>query len=175
MSVLKLYHGTIADFNIVDLRYAKDNKDFGKGFYLTTDINQAKQLAKRMQYNAILEGDANAKAYVYMFKIDKSRLKELNTHTFQGANISWVDYILENRYSKSSNKDYDVVIGKVADVVAKRVLNSYKAKCGNNGSKDDKMQLIRDLKPDNLTDQYCFKTDKAIKLLNNIGFARREF
>lgn len=47
MSRIILYHGTIADFNIVNLRYAKDKKDFGKGFYLTSDINQACTWAKK--------------------------------------------------------------------------------------------------------------------------------
>lgn len=152
MSDLKLYHGTTADFTKVDLTHAKDRKDFGRGFYLTTDINQAKQLAKRMQYDAIQNGNSNAKAYVYMFKFDKKLLNGLYTHTFQGANIAWVDYILENRYKSTNKQDYDVVIGKVADVLAKKVLNLYKAKYGEKATKENKLQLIKDLKPDNLTD-----------------------
>jgi len=33
---LTLYHGTNCDFSSVDLSKAKDKRDFGKGFYLTT-------------------------------------------------------------------------------------------------------------------------------------------
>ena len=39
MSDLILYHGTTADFSVVDLKHCKDKKDFGKGFYLT-DIKE---------------------------------------------------------------------------------------------------------------------------------------
>ena len=46
MSDLILYHGTTADFSVVDLKHCKDKKDFGKGFYTTTDINQAVNLAE---------------------------------------------------------------------------------------------------------------------------------
>lgn len=49
MSDLILYHGTIAEFSVVDLKHCKDKKDFGKGFYTTTDAHQAITLAKTMR------------------------------------------------------------------------------------------------------------------------------
>ena len=53
MNDLILYHGTTADFSVVDLKHCKDKKDFGKGFYTTTDINQAINLAQRMKRRTI--------------------------------------------------------------------------------------------------------------------------
>lgn len=61
MSSLILYHGTTADFSTVDLKHCKDKKDFGKGFYTTTDINQAQNLAKRMKQTEMLRGNSYAK------------------------------------------------------------------------------------------------------------------
>lgn len=175
MSSIVLYHGTTADFSVVNLTHCKDKKDFGKGFYTTTDINQAVNLARRMQAREYSDGDAYAKAYVYSFKIDRELLKQYKTHTFQTASISWIDYILKNRYSNYRNEiDYDLVIGKVADVVAKRVMNSFITQYGMEATKEQKLQLIKALKPDNLTDQFCFKSNDIIEILNDIGFMRRE-
>lgn len=176
MSDIVLYHGTTADFSIVDLKHCKDKKDFGKGFYTTTDINQAIELARRMKHTAINKGNVYAKAYVYMFKIDKQHIKQLNTHNFQTASISWIDYILKNRYSEFRNKkDYDLVIGKVADVVAKIVMNKFVNSYGIHATKEQKQQLIKALKPDKLIDQYCFKTDKSLEVLNQHGIKRKEY
>lgn len=167
MSNIILYHGTTADFSVVDLDHCKDKKDFGKGFYATTDINQATNLARRMQYTEFNNGNAYAKAYVYSFKVDKESLKKYKTHNFQTASISWIDYILKNRYSIYRNEfDYDLVIGKVADVVAKRVMNEFMTKYGTKATKEQKLKLIQALKPDNLTDQYCFKSKSILKMLN---------
>lgn len=176
MKDLILYHGTDADFSVVDLKHAKDKKDFGKGFYTTTDINQAIALAKNMQMRAMINGNPRAKAYVYAFKINREELKSLNSHNFQTASISWIDYILKNRYSNFRNQpDYDLVIGRVADVVAMRVMNQFIKEYGLKAEKEQKLKLIKALKPDNLIDQYCFKTDKATDILNKAGFRRKEY
>ena len=39
--IKKLYHGTKVYFDEPDLKKAKNRKDFGKGFYLTTNYDQA--------------------------------------------------------------------------------------------------------------------------------------
>ena len=38
--VMKLYHGSDVEIETIDLSYSQINKDFGKGFYLSDDINQ---------------------------------------------------------------------------------------------------------------------------------------
>lgn len=53
MSDLILYHGTIAEFSVVDLKHCKDKKGFGRGFYTTTSINQAVDLARAMKRRQI--------------------------------------------------------------------------------------------------------------------------
>lgn len=40
-----LYHGTNADFDEIDLRKSKPNKDFGQGFYLSREYAQAMDMA----------------------------------------------------------------------------------------------------------------------------------
>lgn len=41
---MKLYHGTNIDFDKIDISKSKPNKDFGCGFYLSADFEQAKNI-----------------------------------------------------------------------------------------------------------------------------------
>lgn len=42
---MRLYHGTNLLFDDIDLKMSKPNKDFGKGFYLSDNLQQAGDLA----------------------------------------------------------------------------------------------------------------------------------
>lgn len=167
MSSIKLYRGTIAKFAEVDLKHCRGKKDFGAGFYTTTDINQAIKLARRMKQNEINKGNIDTKAYIYMIKIDKNDMNSMNTHKFNGASISWVDYVIKNRYIEFNRvEDFDIVIGKVADATTKMLINRFVSEYGIRAASERKQQLIIRLEPENFKDQYCFKTDRAIKLCN---------
>ena len=39
--MIKLYHGSIVDIDKIDLEKSRPNKDFGKGFYLSENYQQA--------------------------------------------------------------------------------------------------------------------------------------
>lgn len=39
--MIKLYHGSTVDIKEIDLSKSRPNKDFGKGFYLSADKEQA--------------------------------------------------------------------------------------------------------------------------------------
>lgn len=43
---MKLYHGTNQEFSRIDLLKSKPNKDFGRGFYLSADYEQALNMAQ---------------------------------------------------------------------------------------------------------------------------------
>lgn len=42
---MKLYHGSTIDIQRIDLAKSKPNKDFGRAFYLSTDEQQALEMA----------------------------------------------------------------------------------------------------------------------------------
>ena len=44
---MKLYHGSNMDISVPDLSKSKPYKDFGQGFYLSADKNQATEMAKQ--------------------------------------------------------------------------------------------------------------------------------
>ena len=44
--MIKLYHGSDTEIVKVDLSHSLYNKDFGKGFYLSDDVEQAWSFAR---------------------------------------------------------------------------------------------------------------------------------
>ena len=51
-----LYHGTNMAFDVIDLKKSKPNKDFGRGFYLSADYDQALAMAK-VKVDQLEEGE----------------------------------------------------------------------------------------------------------------------
>lgn len=51
-----LYHGTNMAFDAIDLTKSKPNKDFGRGFYLSADYDQALAMAK-IKVDQLEEGE----------------------------------------------------------------------------------------------------------------------
>ena len=43
---MKLYHGSNVAIEAIDLSRSKPNKDFGRAFYLSSDLSQAQDMAK---------------------------------------------------------------------------------------------------------------------------------
>ena len=60
---MKLYHGTVFDFSEIDLALSKSAKDFGKGFYLSADRQQAENWSRFKS----LQSELPAKVYEYYF------------------------------------------------------------------------------------------------------------
>ena len=52
--MIKLYHGSTVDIEQIDLLKSRPNKDFGRGFYLSADRQQAWRMG---EFKALTEGD----------------------------------------------------------------------------------------------------------------------
>ena len=61
-----LYHGSTVEIKKIDLTLSKPNKDFGRGFYLSDNFEQAYEMAT---YKAGLFG---TEPYVTKFEFDES-------------------------------------------------------------------------------------------------------
>lgn len=75
------------------------------------------------------------------------------------ANKEWLRYISLNRTSKLAEDFYDLVIGPMANDQAIRTVNN------NLKGYFDEDIAIKLLLPQNLKDQYAFKTEKALSIL----------
>lgn len=158
---MKLYHGTNTEFNSIDLSKSQHGKDFGKGFYLSSEKHQAEKLAifKALQ----LGGDAIVQTY----EIDDSFMNDnsLKILYFDGYSKEWAEFILRNRNNMSDINihNYDIVYGPIAnDKVGIQIRNFLE----HNIDFDTFVNRIKFLK--GITFQYYFGSQKAIEMLTRV-------
>ena len=166
-----LYHGTIYDFEEIDVSAGKGYKDFGKGFYATAVPSHAERLAIRNKSIAekrqsFLKNKKGIKiqlivAYRYnlLFSEETAGLK---VKVFEKADKDWLRFILQNRKCNGCMHDYDIVIGPVADDGVVYQLNLYMQRLI---TLDD---LVRELTYRHLNNQYFFGTESAILTLKRV-------
>ena len=155
-----LFHGSDVRIEVPDLSMSEYGRDFGRGFYLTSDRKQASDWAKRKandKYSLTHTPFVNS---YYLTNFDGLRVKE-----FQGASKSWLNFILKNRKSDIGHIEYDVIIGKVADDNTREMILEYERGAFKREAKllgvTEKDILIRNLHPENLVDQICICTEQA--------------
>lgn len=110
-----LYHGTTSNQleNLesgVDLSFCQSKTDFGKGFYLTTNFQQASKHAQKRAKN-------KADPIVFVYELDISALKSsYNGYIINKIDIDWAKFIYKNRSDiQPFTHNYDFVFGGVAD------------------------------------------------------------
>lgn len=167
-----VYHGTVYNFNLPSLSKCKDRKDFGKGFYLSEDINHARSVAER---GYVTNGFIGTR-YIYSYRIDISEMRRvgLKIHQFNSANYSWLDFIIKNR-NMLDVENYDVVIGPTADKKVQVILSNLYKTYGMNLTNEEKNKIIQSLNVSRYGKQYCFKTQRALNYLNSHFCERRIF
>ncbi len=153
-----LYHGSNMVIDRIDLEKSKPNKDFGRGFYLSENETQAKEMAvfKSMQ----LGGEP----VVTKFEFDKDILNSsaLHTRIFEDYSEEWADFVFSNREGLQTEK-YDIVYGPIAN--DKIGLQIRKLKDGS----IDKAEFLNRLKyMKGITYQYYFGSESAIGYLTKI-------
>ena len=148
------YHGSDTVVDAHKILEAKRPLDFGGGFYVTSNKEQAVAWAKRVAFR-----NNSKKHYVnvYEFDIEKAE-QEVTVIKFEKADENWLDFICANRSGRSLNS-YDIVIGPVADDRVYRVVILFE-----NGD-IDKESALRRLKTEVLSDQILFHTEKALSFL----------
>lgn len=155
MEKIILYHGSNIEVREPKIIKSKRLLDFGTGFYLTSDYAQAEKWAIRTT-NRREEGVP----IISVFDIQQNDIEKLTILKFKSANQEWLRYIATNRTDNKANDSYDIVIGPVANDQAIRTVNNYLKGYFN---EDIAIQLLL---PQKLKDQYNFKTEKALSMLN---------
>lgn len=158
---LILYHGSTDRVVVPELRELEGQKDFGAGFYLAVDRDQAAEFASlRMQRRKAKEGYVNQ---YYLESFDGLVVKE-----FETADAEWLQFIRDNRKDDFFYSE-DVVIGKIADDDTRTVINDYisgrlKRLADVQGTTDTALAISM-LKPEKLGWQILFHTQRAIERL----------
>ena len=155
-----LYHGTNASFEAIDLSRSRPNKDFGRGFYLSADKEQALEMAK-VKVEQFESGTPTVMAYEF----DETQMAQLKVLHFDAYSEDWARFILLNRNNASAEPahDYDIVIGPIANDRVGVQLWRYETQT------IDLATLVRNLQyMKGVTIQYYFGTERAIKLLKRL-------
>lgn len=165
-----LYHGSFMTVREPDLRRCKIGKDFGRGFYLTTDRQQAINFSRMVaQRRNQMKGILN----IYRF----TNFDGLNVFEFNNTDVNWLHCVVGNRDAKFANlalpyNRCDVLIGKVADDNTSSVINAYmNGVYGQIGSVQAVNFAINMFLTNKLNNQFCFKTRNS---LNRLKFFRSE-
>lgn len=105
---MKVYHGSTDIIEKPNVRFSKDYLGFGKGFYLTSYQKQAEKWALRKSLRKRKEPIVN----VYELR---DSLEAYRVLSFDNENEKWLDFVCSCRRGEALYKDYDVIIGRVAN------------------------------------------------------------
>ena len=158
---MKLYHGSISIVKEPNLQILNYRTDFGRGFYTTTDIEQAKKWTK-IKRERITKKDSSELPHGYVNIYEYNEKNNLNILNFEETSRKWLEFVFNNRGSDSLIHKYDIVMGPVANDNLYQVLVNYE-----NGVYDIE-ETIKRLKTYTLTNQISFHTDESLKYLKYI-------
>ena len=149
-----VYHGSNVEVRKPSLRYGRNNTDFGKGFYLTTQKEQAERWTEIK-----LDRAKTGKRIVSVYDIDETLLTsaELNIREFHGVDEPWLEFVVNSR--KGVKHDYDLVFGPLANDKVFTTVNLYES-----GVLDAPTAIAR-LKVYKTYDQLSFHTQRVIDAL----------
>jgi hypothetical protein len=154
---MKVYHGSYAEIDIIDLSFCETGKDFGQGFYVTKLREQAEFWAKKKgkrkgKSGVVTEYDID------MFFLESSDI--IKVLRFDDYNEEWLEFVVLNRRNKSKQQahDYDIVEGPVADDKIATEVDKYIE------GVISKEQFLSDL-THNPSHQICFCTMQSLQAL----------
>lgn len=152
---MRLYHGSNVEVRNPSLRYGRNKTDFGKGFYTTTQKEQAEKWTEIK-----LDRAKTGKKIVSVYEVDDALLanSELRIREFHGVDAAWLDFVVGCR--KGQVHDYDLVLGPVANDKVYTTVNLFES-----GVLSAEAAILQ-LKAYKTYDQLSFHTDKVIKTLN---------
>ena len=155
-----LYHGTNVEFDVIDLTKSKPNKDFGRGFYLSDNYEQALNMAKTK-----VEQFEVGLPIVMKYEVDDNVFQTFRVLQFKEYTKEWAQFILQNRNNSTQQQvhDYDIVIGPIANDRVGVQMWRY------NNHSIDLDTLVKNLRyMHGITIQYFFGTERAIQQLKRI-------
>ena len=145
-----VYHGSADIIKSPDVKYSKKYLDFGRGFYLTTYENQAKKWALRKGMRLEKSGVVN----VYDLK---DNWKEYKVLSFEKENEQWLDFVCACRKGEELNKDYDIIVGNVANDDVFKTVDMYFRGLW------DKKRVLEELRYYKMNDQICIVNQDVLE------------
>ena len=165
---LILYHGSYCEVKKPLLERCARRKDFGPPPRTRLFVFSRLPLLKHSQMEALKRIRIMA---ISIFQLRPS--PELSTYAFDDANVEWLHCVAAHRKRllfldvEDTMAKYDIIAGKIADDATNATLAAYLVGAfGIAGSKEADDFCIKQLLPNKLKDQYCFKTTAALDCLH---------
>ena len=160
--MIKLYHGSNMKIEVPDLGHSKPFKDFGSGFYLSADKQQAWDMALQ-KVSQTKKGTAEVTEFLF----DETLLasNQLKVLSYPEYCEDWALFVLKNRDKNAQHPthDYDIVYGHIADDGVTYQLRRYE------GGVISLARLVEELKyAKGITFQYFFGSERALQQLKRL-------
>lgn len=155
---MKVYHGSLNQVKKPTIERGRPSTDFGKGFYTTTNFEQAKRWALNKRKT---EG-GEAKAFVSTYEIEDNLLhdKKYNIKKFDAPEAEWLSFVVNCRRAVAHS--YDIVFGAVANDRIYTTITLYESQILT------AEETVARLKVNDYYNQISFHTDSVINELHFI-------
>ncbi len=151
---MKLYHGSTVTVKRPNVQKGRKATDFGRGFYTTTNLEQAKKWALLKKNR-----EQSDRAVVSVYEVPDNILdREFTVHHFAGATKEWLEFVVNNRKGKTTEV-YELVMGPVANDQLYATIRLYEQAVITADA------AIEMLKTHKLFDQLSFHTERVASLL----------
>lgn len=130
------------------MKHSRDLLDFGKGFYLTSLVEQARKYAQRFLFQ-------EEKAYLNQYDLDENLARGYKVKIFAGYDEEWLDFVSLCRLGKQTAL-YDLVAGGIAD---DKVFNTVDLYFSGNISKEEALRRLAFVHPNH---QICILNQEIL-------------
>lgn len=119
---MRLYHGSNVEVRKPSILKSRKKTDFGRGFYTTTQKEQAEHWT-----TIKIDRAKRGRRMVSVFEIDDAIFSnpDLKIREFHGPDEAWLNFVVDCR--KGRQHDYDIVFGPVANDKVFTVVNLYES------------------------------------------------
>ena len=154
-----VFHGTTEIIKEPDVLHSKRYLDFGQGFYLTSYEEQAKKWAIR-------KGMRQEKTpFVNEYELKES-WDGYRVLSFEREDEKWLEFVCACRKGENLNKEYDLIIGGVADDDVLKTVDMYVRGLW------DKQKVLNELRYYKMNDQICIVNQNT---LNNLLIYKKSY
>lgn len=144
---MKLYHASNVAVPKPDVEHSRLALDFGKGFYLTSILEQAVNYGRRFTRRKQV-------AWLNVYELDFAP-EEWNIRIFESYDRNWLDFISSCRAGEDIS-EYEMVIGGIANDKVIQTLDRFFA------GEIDAEQTLGSLKYENPNIQYCIRSQAML-------------
>jgi hypothetical protein len=152
--MIQLFHGSDVSVENPKVEAGRAKVDFGRGFYLSSLLNQAKSWAK-----VIASRTRHGKPVLNCYDFDEEMAKNMSGaryKVFKSYDMDWLNYVIDCRRGGELQLQYDVVEGGVANDNVIDTVEDYE-----NGIITAE-QALGQLVYKNVNHQICIRSQKVV-------------